>query len=369
MALLNLSLNGRFTTQFTSGVQRFAHNMGAALCDIARTHPDLLSMELIAPAKAEFVSPPEFEVPIRRGGRLSGHAWEQLELPRLCAGRTLFSPCNTGPLATRDQVVTIHDAQVYLTPESYSRVFGGWYRFLLPRLARRVGAVTTDSEFSRAQLRRFKVLPENKGLVIHAAADHVLHSAKDEDILTRHGLARGSFLLAIGSLSPHKNIRSIIDAMARTQATTPLVVAGGQNHAVFAEAGLAGNDRVHFIGRVSDAELRSLYENAACLLFPSFYEGFGLPPLEAMSFGCPVIASTGGSIPEICGDAAILLPPDDIAGWARAIDALLADPDAQTELRRKGAARAAAFTWRNSARALVNALLAERGAALPERDA
>ena len=133
-----------------------------------------------------------------------------------------------------------------------------------------------------------------------------------------------------------------------------LVFAGGTNSRIFNPAAVAGESTV--TGRVTDAELRALYDNAECFVYPSFYEGFGLPPLEAMTCGCPVVASRAASLPEVCGEAAVYCDPGDPADIARALDEVLENAEFRSELRRRGEMRAARFTWSRSAQALLDLL-------------
>ncbi|MFC4440900.1 glycosyltransferase family 4 protein [Caulobacter henricii] len=291
-------------------------------------------------------------------GHLGGQVWEQFELPSMRGDRCLFSPCNTGPMAVRDQVVLIHDAQPWLQPEAYSPAFRAWYRFLLPQLARRARVVLTISEYSRVQLERFGVVPPGKARVVLNGADHILKISPDPDTLGRHGLIPGGYLLALGNLSPHKNLAMLMRAAAaRPAGQPPLVIAGGGNSRVFADASLAPPPGVRLLGRISDGELRALYAHAAAFVFPSLTEGFGLPPLEAMLCGCPTVVSRAGAIPEVCGDASAYVDPTDEAGWIRAmVEVAALGADARQARVQDGLQHAATFTWARAARQVVDHL-------------
>ena len=294
-------------------------------------------------------------------GRLDGQAWEQFELPMARGGKLLFSPCNIGPLAVRDQVVLIHDAQPWLQPEAYSPAFRAWYRMLLPQLARRARYVLTISEYSREQLEKFDIVPRGKAQVVLNGADHILRIAPDPDTLARHGLTSGDYLLALGNLSPHKNLAMLMRAAAaRPAGQPPLVIAGGGNSRVFADAGLTPPPGVRLLGRVSDGELRALYTHATAFVFPSLTEGFGLPPLEAMLCGCPTVVSRAGAIPEVCGEASLYVNPADEAGWTRAMVQITGwDGNARQAAIEAGRRRASTFTWARAARRVVNLLVTE----------
>jgi glycosyltransferase involved in cell wall biosynthesis len=163
-------------------------------------------------------------------------------------------------------------------------------------------------------------------------------------------------ILAVGSRSPHKNLAAVVQAVSRLGGSAlPLVAAGGANTRVFNPAELNGNS-FHAVGYVTDLELRALYEQAACFVYPSLYEGFGLPPLEAMTCGCPVVVSRAAALPEVCGDAALYCDPHDPENIAEQIRTVLHDSGRRAELRERGLARARCFTWGRAASALLGIL-------------
>ncbi len=342
-----LMVNARFTTRPLTGVDRVAAETIRALARIAPTN--LVG----AIPNADPITPIDGMKLVR--GRLKGHAWEQLELPRAVGGRWLYSPCNTGPVLIGRQIVVIHDAQFITIGHTYSRAFRTWYRALLPALARRARIVVTVSDFSRRELESYGIVPHGKAKVIHNGADHILRVPQDDQVLAKHALTPGGYILAIAHLAPHKNLATLIRAASkRGPGAMPLVVAGGVGNAkVFADGTPLQAEGVRMIGRVTDAELRALYANASALAFPSRTEGFGLPPVEAMLCGCPVIASTGGALPEVCGSAALLLSPDDEQGWTDVMLRIAADDALRAELSDAGRRHAARFTWDRAASQLV----------------
>lgn len=352
-----LFLNGRFLLQPASGVQRAARETVLALDRIlARREAPLMieRCELLAPHGAPSLS--LTAIGLRRVGRLRGHVWEQVALPWHARRGFLLSLGNTGPVAKGAQIVTIHDASVFAVPEAYTRSFRSWYTFLQPLLARRARALVTDSEFSREELIRHLGASPERLHVAPLGADHVLRTPPERGILYRHGLAGMPFVLGVGNRSPHKGWASLAAAVERLPPDAcRVVLAGGEVPAVFRGTG-PGSRRTLEIGRVTDGELRALYEAATCLVFPSRYEGFGLPALEAMACSCPVIASRRAALPEVCGDAARYIEPDDPASIAAAIAELLAEPAARGDLAAKGRARAATFTWEGTARLVLATL-------------
>ncbi|HUF01382.1 MAG TPA: glycosyltransferase family 1 protein [Gaiellaceae bacterium] len=241
------------------------------------------------------------------------------------------------PRSSAPTVVTLHDVQHRDLPEFFGPARRSFRRVAYDRAARAADAVIVTSEFVRS--RTLDVLG------IQEAKVHVVPHAIDHDVFRPGDVEREPFLLYPARPWPHKNHTRLFDAFASLRQTRPrlrLVLTGGGLERLDPLPG--GVERW---GVVSQERLASLYRRAACLVFPSLYEGFGLPPLEAMASGCPVAASSAGAIPEVCGDAAVLFDPTDADAIAAAV--LEADSRAD-ELRERGIARAAEFTWGETAR-------------------
>jgi glycosyltransferase involved in cell wall biosynthesis len=357
-AVKTVAINGRFLTQATTGVQRYALEMVRALDRQLTAQPRLASkysFTLLTPRSG--ARPVRLQqIPVVAAGRLQGHAWEQLELPAYSGGGLMLNLGNTAPLRGR-VVVTIHDASVYAVPEAYSRAFRLWYRTLFPLLGRRSRLVLTVSDFSRGELTRWAGIPAGKIRVISPGCEHVLRAPADCSIFSRLPVQPGRYILAVGSRSPHKNLTAAAEAVARLGPTRlPLVAAGGGNPKVFNSGGGKSDDSYLSVGYVTDPELRALYENAACFVYPSLYEGFGLPPLEAMICGCPCVVARAASLPEVCGDAALYCDPRDPDDIAAQVRRLVDDPALRTELRERGLARGRGFSWARAAIGLLGVL-------------
>jgi len=203
-------------------------------------------------------------------------------------------------------------------------------------------------------LERISVVPNGAG--------HLVDLTADDAILGRLGLRRGRFVVALANAQKHKNVGVLFETFAApAMADLTLVLVGADGREVFAAAGAPAPPGVVFAGRVSDPELRALYENAACLAFPSTTEGFGLPPLEAMSLGSPALVAPCGALPEVCGEAALYAPPDDPGAWAATIRRLTDDADLRRRLKMAGLARAALYRWEDSARRLLEIIEAVAG--------
>ncbi len=341
-------INGRFLSQRTTGVQRYALEVLLAL--------DAL---LAAESRAEHtwtllvprgVSAPKLDaVAVREVGFLRGHAWEQLELPLAARDGLLWSFGPTGPLWVRNQVVTMHDAAVYRVAESFGRAFRAWYRSSMPLLARRIAHTMTVSEFSRAELHAAIGLSPTSCTVSGEGHEHALRVPADGAILQRHALEPGRYVLAVSSIAPHKNFGLLVDALRFLgEVDFQIVIAGSANARIFGELG-ANLERIKLLGYVSDAELRALYENAGLFVFPSRYEGFGLPPLEAMVHTCPVLAARAGALPEVCGEGARYFSPDDPRELASLITELMSSPRERAALAARGSRELDRHRWSNAA--------------------
>lgn len=348
-------INGRFLTRRLAGVDRFALETVRALDLFLKQsgRSDTSNFTLLVPPGVERI--PELEhISILQAGTRTGVLWEQFDLPATAGKRLLVNLCNTGPIFRRNQLTVIHDVAPSRVPESYGFLFRAWYRLLIPILYRRSRSVCTVSAFSRDELTD---LHGTRGdiCVLPEGADHMGRLAADPAVLERHGLNGRPYVLAVSSLSPHKNFAAVVRAVeAMGEVDFYVVIAGGQNPRVF--AGSSGDlpPSVKYVGYVSDEELKALYENAACFVFPSIYEGYGLPPTEAMACGCPVVAARAASIPEVCGDAAIYFDPHDPVDLARVLASVMGDPGLRGKLREKGFARAGTMLWRNAALSLLN---------------
>lgn len=345
-------INGRFLTQPTTGVQRYAREIVTALTVLCRTQPELSDkyhFEILAPqgiGKKTIAT----NISQRAVGKLGGHFWEQHDLTRFVQGDLLLNFANTAPIGVRHQVVAIHDASVFAAPAGYSLTFRFWYRYLHRALCKRVDHVVTDSIFSHSELGRFCGLAPARSTVIALGAEHILREPADRTILNRSGLDGKKFVLCAGSLNPNKNLASLVQTASQLESLhVPLVVAGGSNERIFSDSPVNFPSNMRFLGYVTDSELRALYESAACFVFSSLYEGFGLPPLEAMACGCPVVCSRAASLPEVCGTAALMCDPHQPDQIAEAVLSVVKDERLAADLSAQGRARAGEFTWAQSA--------------------
>ena len=362
--------NGRFLAQPPTGVQRFGLETLRALDRLIGRDPRLVDgavWQLALPHDAR--DPPLLEhFEIRVLPTLRGHAWEQLTLAAFARGAYLFNPGYSGPWFKRDQWITVHDAGTRAHPQTYARRYRWLHDALVGHLAPRVDTLATVSMFSVEELaQRFGVAREI--VLCRSGWEHVTGPVDDAAVLARHGLSPGGYLLAVGSLKASKNFGLVGQALQRLGdvALPPLAVVGATDARVYRGVAELPASRVRMLGGVPDEELHALYRHAAWFIFPSLYEGFGLPPLEAMANGCPVLAARAASIPEVCGDAALYFDPHDADSLAAALRhvATLADPPAMRRLlNERAAARLALYRWEVNARIVLDRLLAQ-GAVAP----
>lgn len=292
------------------------------------------------------------------GRGMPGHAWEQVLLPRKRANRLLFSPSNSGPITEPNQIVTIHDMAAFDCPETFSSTFARWYQFLLPRLARRVRHIITVSEFVKDRIifhtkvsgSKIAVIPN--GVSSQFRPEAILQFDRTVDLLQ---LPSREYILAVGSVEPRKNLARLIDAWKLVQSCVSpnlwLVIAGAdKNSRVF--AGVHFSDlppRVFVAGHVDESLLPSLVAGAQLLIYVSYYEGFGLPALEAMASGTPVLVADRSSLPGVVGDAGMFVDPFQVNEIALGIRRIHEDVALRAALRQKGLLRSRNFSWNKTA--------------------
>ena len=289
-----------------------------------------------------------------------GHIWEQTVLPMHAGEHLLWSPTNTGPLKVRRQVLTVHDVASLDHPEWFEAKFAAWYRWLTPLLVKRVLRVITISEFSRQRLAAITGLDPAHIAVIPPGVDRRFYPRSAEEVLkVRQKLQIPSqyYVLSLGSIEPRKNLPRLLEAWSRCVerlgSDVWLVVAGspGQRH-IFRQLKIEHSPaQVHALGFVDDDDLPALYSGALLLAYPSMYEGFGLPVLEAMAAGTVPVTGHSTALPEVAGDAGLLVDASDVEAIADAIVTLIENSELREQLRSRGLERSQSFSWERAARA------------------
>jgi glycosyltransferase involved in cell wall biosynthesis len=289
--------------------------------------------------------------------------WMLVGLPRAAAlARVdlIHAPAYTAPFWARVPVVlTIHDVSYARHPEWYPYRRDWVRRVFYRRSARGASHVITDSSFSAAEITAAYRIPSARITVVPLGVDAAFAHADSSAVVELPSPVMQPYLLHVGDMHERRNLGVVVDALLSARrhfgaaAALSLVLAGvdrGVGGALCAIAADAGEpDAVVVLGPVSEGRLQALYRGATALVYPSLYEGFGLPVLEAMAVGTPVIASRAASMPEVLGDAGILLDPLDAEAWAAAIVKVANDEHARDRMRHAGRARAAGFTWERTA--------------------
>jgi glycosyltransferase involved in cell wall biosynthesis len=352
------TINGRFLTQRVTGVQRYAREIVNALDDLLTQGNPLggdLNVELVAPRSA--LELPQFRcIATRRVGRLTGHLWDQLALPAHASGGIL-SLCNTGTLIRKRQIICIHDINTILFPDSYSFAFRTLYRIALPMMGQRSSVVATVSKYSAEQLTKVRWVDPARLMIMPNGYEHVRRWVPRHSPLTK-SVAGNDTIVLLGSIVPHKNVNLLLRSAKKFASYgLKLAVVGGINRNVFHGTELeAGVEGVVWLGGISDDELAALLQECLCLAFPSLAEGFGLPPLEAMALGCPVVVSDRTSLPEVGGDAVLYASADDPDQWLEHFLALRADRGLRERQIARGRVRADRFQWQVSAQLYLEAM-------------
>ena len=361
-ALPEIVINGRFLMQPVTGVQRVARELVRALDHLVTDEARPVHLRLVCEPGAD-VSDLDLQVTtVERAGGASGHLWEQTVLPRRVHGGHLLCLGNTAPLAAlyaaHPTTVMIHDLSYRQFPGAYRLHYRIGHRMMLPFLLRRAHTILTVSETEKAvlgnlrptALRKIRVTP-NGGW-------------RDGQVQRRGPVPAESsgYVLYVGSLSRRKNIHGVLAVavrLAREDGIATLLV-GGTSDILSPIASAVPQDVRHlvrFIGPVTDLdELADLYRNAGCLLFPSLYEASPLPPIEAMSFGCPVVVSAIPSMTERCAAAALYCDPDDADGMARVVRRAIRDRAWIAERIERAYRHAARLTWHEQAERVIAAL-------------
>jgi len=325
----DIVVNGRFLWRRVTGVERY----GREIVQLFRSN---------------------YRVETTRANGFTGHAWEQFILPaKLNPESILWSPANTGPIVVRNQALTIHDLSPLEHPEWFRKSFATWYRLFLPTLAKQVRVIFTPSEYTKQKVRkRFGV----ENVIVTPNGVDTTHFHPDAKQNTYEFPER--YIFFVGSLQPRKNLQALLKVWHEIKDEFPdlwLVVAGEAGN-IFGKIKFLADERVRFLGYVTENDLPGLYAQATLFVMPSFDEGFGLPALEAMACGTPVLVSDGGALPEVVGDAASIFSLSNPDGLSTAIRECISNNKLRLSLKEKGPARSKEFPWQTSAELIWNTL-------------
>ncbi|RYZ60598.1 MAG: glycosyltransferase family 1 protein [Proteobacteria bacterium] len=359
---VRIGINGRFLVAKRTGVQRAAYNLVKTLLDIDQENEYVLfTGEDQAEEWRKYPNVTLVTSPLKVGGNLRNHLWEQFVLPKLAKKHKidiLHSPANMAPMFySGASVVHIHDLCFVVNPQWYSYTFHTAYNIAIPRLAKKATRVITNSNNSRNDLLQFYNVDASKVRLIYWAVDQTFGARETN---STESVTESDYILYVGSLEPRKNIGNLIEAFERMRTRNPdlktkLVLIGGESP-LFADVRLqikTYHQDVVFKGFVSDEELRQYYRQAQAVAYPSLYEGFGLPPLEAMASGAPVVTSNTSSLPEVVGNAALMVSPYDCDQLAETLALIVRDPLLRREMRARGYEQVKKFNWYRVARNIL----------------
>ena len=341
-------VNARFLARRITGLERYAIEMSRQLKQL---RPGL---RFVAPRNV-LDKTLAAELGVEHFGRMTGHLWEQIELPmflRRKGNPLLLSLVNTGPIQYANQIVVVHDLAFLRNPAWFSRSAARWFKFLVPRVIKASVAIVTDSVFTKREVKELLGVSEQK---IHVVYPGVAGAFRSSSSLSRKK-SDDTMVLAVSTLEPRKNLHRLIEAFKSMKLPDArLVIVGGDNSLVFGKSQLKqayhDDPMVQFRGYVTDSELQGLYQRADVFVSSSLYEGFGFPPLEAFANGCAILVSDIPPHREIFGDTATYVDPTDTSCIASQLKALILGAKRVESFRREEIL--ARFNWHRAAEELL----------------
>lgn len=342
-------INARFLTQPLTGVQRFSIELCLELNNIRN---DLIFLVPSVDAVLDKSLLNKINVQEIKGG--TGYFWEQITLPKFLKYKNnplLLNLGNTAPILYKNKIFTHHDVTYIHFPESYSLKFRFFYKILTFLNFKNSLHNLTVSEYSKQDIMRFYNVSYERISVIY-------NGVNNDFIVNSNENNSRAFALAVSSINYHKNFHGLLGAFRLSNIDIDLKIVGSYSN-IFENGNISNqfDSRIQFLGRVNDSELIELYQKADFFIFPSLYEGFGIPPLEAQACGCPVISSNAASLPEILGDSAYYFDPKDILSIKSALEAVNSDEKIKENLKRKGFDNVSRFSWKISAQNLNKLLI------------
>lgn len=345
-------VNGRYLTQRASGVHRYAFE----ICNML--HRMGVDFHVVVPQEIEPSYQFDFKT-VKCGSIKNGHLWEQISLPKYLkkiGNPLLISFTGCGPLYYDNQIVTVHDVSHERYPEWFSKGYYRYYHFMMPRIARKAHTVLTVSEFSKQEIVDVFGLNEDKIHVIHSNVPFYHKPSREEILNYVRPADTEKYIIAVSNMDPRKNFAQLIRAFNNIDDKSIKLYIIGMRYKAFNTPDLENliNDKVYLPGFVDDDQLQKMYQNALLSVYPSLYEGFGLPPLESMTFGCPAIVSDIPALREVTQDAGLYVNPHVINDITEKINLLLTDTNLQQSLRLKGLEQIKKYSWEKSAKQVLD---------------
>lgn len=337
-------INGRFLTSPLTGINRFSYEMCKSLQDIG------VEFILLSPSKG-ILSEYKHDFRIEKIGQFSSHLWEQICVPLFLekTNNPLFiSFSGLGPIFYKNHIATIHDLSFFRNPQWFSWYYAFFYKKMTPLVAKNALHLLTVSEFSKTEIVDI--------LKIEPAKISILYNALSSIFKVNQSLIvnkKEKYFLAVASLDPRKNLERLVKAFEKLSLPDYKLLVVGGNNKVFGKIGVLESSTVKCLGRVSDEELVLYYKKAALFVYPSLYEGFGIPPLEAMSLGCPVLVSDITVCKEVCEDAVYYCNPYNVDDISNKMIASINNFEETKKNVLKGFKQVNKFSWLNSAKGLA----------------
>ncbi|MDR1706392.1 MAG: glycosyltransferase family 4 protein [Prevotella sp.] len=340
-------VNGRYLTQKATGVHRYAFE----ICN--QLHEMEVDFHVAIPQ--EIHSDYKFKFKTVKCGSFSTHLWEQISLPRYLksiGSPLLVSFTGCGPLNYNNQIMTIHDVSHERYPEWFSKNYYRFYHFMMPRIGRKAHAVLTVSEFSKSEIVDTLGLDANKIHVVHSNVPFHNKPTKEEILNYQPDPDREKYIIVVSTMDPRKNFIRLVEAFEKINDKSIKLYIIGMSFKAFNTPDMQKliSENVHLPGYISDDALQKMYQDALLSVYPSLYEGFGLPPLESMTYGCPVINSDIPALREVSGDAALYVDPYNVPDITAQINKLLEDETLRQDLRTKGLNQIKNYSWEKSAK-------------------
>lgn len=341
-------VNGRFLTQKPTGVHRYAFEICNQLSEMG------IDFYVAVPKEIN----PDYKVSFKtvQCGSLNTHLWEQISLPKYLKQQgspLLISLSGCGPLNYSNQIITIHDVSHERHPEWFSKNYCRFYGYMMPRIGKKAHAIITVSEFSKKEIEETLNLPSEKIYVINCSIPSY-HTIEQENI-ERDGNSTERYILSVSSMDPRKNFIRLVESFNKIEDKSVKLYIIGMQFKAFNTPDMDKliRENVILTGYLDDESLQTMYRNALFSIYPSLYEGFGIPPLESMSYGCPVIVSDIPALREINEDAVLYTNPLDVADMSSKIDLLIRDTELRDKLSKKGREQVKKYSWVKSAQQVL----------------
>jgi glycosyltransferase involved in cell wall biosynthesis len=359
----DIYINGKFLIQKLSGIQRHAIELIKAidLCISENKKFSNLNLIILIPSDSN-IDPYNFKsIKIKKVKILfNKFIWEQVQLPLLSYKKKLLNLTGSSPAFKLNQNCTYADMAIFESHKAYQYKYVLFYRFLFKFQSLVIKKIYTISNFSKSRINSILNIPNENIIVLGCSAEHMLNSISDNNIFKKIGI-KNKYYLCVGSNNINKNISLVLKLFTSNYYFDDfkLVIVGNFNIKIFSNDTNIPIDskNIIFTGEISDSELKALYENAIAFIFPSIYEGFGIPPVEAMYCNCPVIASNIDVLNEVCGSAALYFNPYSESELFYSLRQVYSDSLIRSNLIKLGSIQARKYSWKSSALSILDDLV------------